>query len=321
VDKPLLGIDASSAQGAVDWTEVAKSTQFGWEKVTQGTDYLNPFWANSRTEMLALQKKRSAFVPGAFMFLTEGNAAAQVDYFVEKAGDLTEFLIAIDAEPTTGSNPTSTDVVDAVARFRYHYPKHLLGGYCPKWYWGAQSLAKFDWLWASEYLTTSGTPASLYPQVPAGWWADYGNCPVKMLQFTDKASVPGATGEVDCSAFTGTLAQLKGLIAVPTVPPVAPRTVTTVTTVLASYGLALDAEKAVVLPVPSSATKVTLYADPGASNGIPPEIRIGVRPDWRTTNLRPIWDAPAVWPLPSGSTAVTLLRRDKGAVPVTVSFE
>jgi hypothetical protein len=66
-----------------------------------------------------------------------------------------------------------------------------------------------DVLWASGYVTGTGPPAALYAKVTPRQWAPYGGRTPGLLQFTNAATVPGVAGQVDCSAFRGTAAQLR----------------------------------------------------------------------------------------------------------------
>lgn len=320
----IFGIDASSANKAVDWPLVAKTCDFGWEKVTQGTNYLNPYWSQSYTALKHLSTT-SNFVPGAYLFLQQGNAAAQVDFFHAKAGDLTGFLIAVDAEPWEAGNshPTQSDLNDAVRQMRHYYPQNQIVGYCPKWYWGSQPLVQFDWLWASEYVNGTGTPEALYAHVPASWWDSYGGRPVEMLQYTSSAVVPGVGGAVDCSAFRGTPEQLKKLILKPVVkPPVDPPPVQVPVgdEMYTFVGLDLPKGHGVVVPVPTGAKQIVLLADPGVSGGVAPSIRVATSPTWKEERLSPTWVADGVMALPAGTTKVTLSRGDDGHSPITVTF-
>jgi len=219
--QPLMfGIDAASSQHDVDWATVDNSTGFGFEKVTQGTSYLNPYWAKAKPAMAA-RAKATGFVPGAYLFLNEGNGAAQADWFAQNAGDLDGFMLAVDIEPWSAghSRPTLQDGKDCVARLRHHYPAHPVGGYIPQWYWDSQDTTFCDWLWQSRYLLRTGTPRELYPHVPADWWTGYGGLDVTLLQFTSSATVGGVAGLVDCSAYRGHPADLRKL----TLPPTAPQ--------------------------------------------------------------------------------------------------
>lgn len=216
--------DCSSWQGSPAWAQVAAVCAGGAEKVTEGTGYVNPFWASSKAAMARLAVH--GFVPASYMFLDAGAAGAdQAVWFWKNAGDLTGFGIAVDLERAPGGSPTRQQAVDAVGELRRRYPHHPIGGYAPHWYTGGEDLTFFDWLWASEYVAGTGDPGMLYRSVPASWWAPYGGRVPLLLQFTASASIAGISGPTDCSAFNGTAAQLaaKILPAPPApVPPPAP---------------------------------------------------------------------------------------------------
>lgn len=215
-------VDCSSFQGLPDWAKVAATCGGGAEKVTEGTSYVNPDWAASKTALKSLAAR--GFVPLAYFFLdAAGTGAAQADFFAKEAGDLTGFGIVIDVERSSGS-PTLAQAQQAAAEVRRKYPGVPVGGYAPHWYTGNWNLTCFDWLWASEYVSGSGDPSRLYAQVPASWWAPYGERTPALLQFTSSASVAGVSGAVDCSAFHGTAAQLGSRVLKPkTAPAPAPK--------------------------------------------------------------------------------------------------
>jgi GH25 family lysozyme M1 (1,4-beta-N-acetylmuramidase) len=219
---PIFGIDAASMQHRVDWAAVDNSTAFGSEKVTQGTGYTNPYWADAKTQ-LTTRAKATGFVPGAYMFLEQGNATAQANHFAAVAGNLNGFLIFADIEPTGASNPTLADAKECVQRLRELYPHHPIGGYIPHWYWGARDTTFVDWLFQSHYVNGSGTPASLYAQVTPDFWDSYGGKTPAVLQFTSSATVPGVAGRCDCSAFRGTPDAFRKLV-LPAVAPAGPVT-------------------------------------------------------------------------------------------------
>lgn len=319
---PIFGIDAASYQGSVSWSEVAQTCAFGFEKVTQGTSYVNPYWATSKPAMAALGATKK-FVPGAYLFLEAGNGAAQADFFHSKAGDLSGFMLVVDAEPTGSSNPKQADLNDVVQRLRTLYPNHLIGGYAPEWYWGTQPLIQFDWLWASRYVNGSGSPAALYTMVPSSWWGNYGGRTVEVLQFSASSSVPGVAGSVDVSAYHGNVTELAALITKPVStnpPPPSPVPVPAYTGG-SVYVFDKPQHEAVVLPIPAGKTKVVLYADPGASGGNAVSIRLGASPPWGLKTLSPTWEVPAVFDLVAGQKVITIARLDTGSTPVTVDFE
>jgi lysozyme len=217
----IFGIDAASYQGRVDWAAEDTACDFGWEKVTQGTVYANPFWGDAKKQMLA---RPGGFTGGGYLFLEHGNGAAQADHFAAAAGEMTGFGIAIDAEPVSGQPaPTGADVLACAARLRQHYPGRPIGGYFPEWFWGGTNLrAAADYTWASRYVYGFGSPASLYSHVPGSFWAAYGGRAPSLLQFSSTATVPGVAGVCDVSAYAGTAAAYRSLvagIAAPQPPP------------------------------------------------------------------------------------------------------
>lgn len=217
----IFGIDASSAQGNVNWAATDKVTAFGAEKVSEGTHYANPYWPVAAAAM-AHQARVSGFLPIAYLFMDAGPGAPQADRFARVAGDLDAFGIAVDLERAPNGSPTLGEARDCVARLRQHYPHHPVGIYAPHWYVGSGDISFADWLWASNYVTASGqSPAALYGHVSDSQWAAYGGEPVTLLQFTDAALVPGAAGRVDASAYRGTAAQLREIILPRTQHPVA----------------------------------------------------------------------------------------------------
>jgi GH25 family lysozyme M1 (1,4-beta-N-acetylmuramidase) len=229
-------VDCSSFQGSPSWAKVAAVCAGGAEKVTEGTGYVNPFWAASKSGML--QVAAHGFVPVAYLFLDAGpSGAAQAEYFAAHAGSLTGFGIAIDLERSSGS-PTVAQAQDCAAELRKLYPGHPVGGYAPHWYTGGADLGFCDWLWASEYVNGSGDPGVLYRSVPASWWSPYGGKSPLMLQFTSSATVAGISGQVDCSAFPGTAAQLAShVLPKPPAPTPAPAPVATQEAAVADPGI------------------------------------------------------------------------------------
>lgn len=308
----LFGIDAASFQGSVVWSKVADTCSFGFEKVTQGTGYVNPYWIESKNQLLTLAAT-GKFVPGAYLFLEQGNGEAQANFFASKAGSLDGWLVAVDAEPSKASSPTEADLTAAVDKLRLLYPNSLIGGYCPRWYWGDKLLTQFDWIWASKYVNGSDTPERLYAKVPSSSWENYGGRTVELLQFTSSSLVPGVSGAVDASAFRGDILQLKELTTKPQPKPVTP------TNGDSMYVFDQPKNKQVVLPVASSSTQILLYAaeEPSAT---PAKLHIVCGPGEQRIDADPRWTRPATVTLPKGTTEVALSRIDSGDAPVTVLF-
>src|SRR5260221_9424335 len=158
---PIFGVDAASMQQRVDWATVDSITAFGFEKTIQGTGYTNPYWADAKTQMLA-RAAATGFVPGAYMFLEQGNATAQANHFAAVAGDLDGFALFADIEPTGSSHPTLADAKECVQRLRELYPHHPVGGYIPHWDWQGQDTTFVDLLVPSHYRNRTRPPAPLY---------------------------------------------------------------------------------------------------------------------------------------------------------------
>ena len=200
--------DGSSFQGLIDWRETkAAGYGAGTEKVTQGLGYLNPYWPANRAALLAAAGPD--FVPGAYHYLTAGDGAGQADFFAASAGPIPGFVIWCDLErATAGAQPTVADAHAFVSRLRMHYPAKRIGVYAGESFTGTASLRFADMLWSPHYVEGTGSPAELYKEVPASWWAPYGGLVPTLLQFSASAPVPGVKGLADISAYRGTAAQM-----------------------------------------------------------------------------------------------------------------
>lgn len=200
----IYGIDAASFQGKVDWKTVDQLCDFGAEKVTEGTNYANPYWPAAKEWMIS-RAKQTGFVPMAYLFLDANTSgSAQADWFARHAGDLTGFGIVIDVERSSSGSPARLQTSRCAARLRKHYPGHPVGGYAPRWFTAGWNLKFFSWIWGSSYVSGTGDPAELLKSVPASWWDAYGSMKPEVLQFTSLARVPGVNGLVDCSVYRGT---------------------------------------------------------------------------------------------------------------------
>ncbi|MEV5827040.1 glycoside hydrolase family 25 protein [Spirillospora sp. NPDC052242] len=205
----IYGVDVASYQGNPDWKAVyADGIRFAFSKVTESTGYTNPTWAHNRAGMLALG---GGFLPGAYHFLHGGDGAAQARYFLDKAGDVSAFAVALDVEASGADAATARAWV---AEFKDRTGGHPVIGYYPRWYWeqtGRPDLGFFDTIWQSHYVSGTGSPESLYAKVPASWWTSFGGEPISILQFTSSSTVQGISGRCDANAYRGGLAELKAL--------------------------------------------------------------------------------------------------------------
>lgn len=205
----IYGVDVASYQGRPNWGKVlGAGIRFGFSKVTQSTNYVNPTWAHNRSGMVALG---DGFLPGAYHFLVGGNGAAQARYFLQHAGDVSKFAVALDAEANGADAATARAWV---AEFKRLTGGHPVIGYYPRWYWeqtGRPDLSFFDSVWQSAYVAGSGSPASLYAKVSSSAWATFGGEPISILQFSSSGIVPGISGQCDVNAYRGSLDELRAL--------------------------------------------------------------------------------------------------------------
>lgn len=206
----LYGIDTSSNNGLIDWSQVAASGQaFAWTKATEGLNYINPNFASDWVSI-----KANGMIRGAYHFAhPENNPYTEAAYFLNIVGKLEPTdLIALDLEIGSGDLHIWTE------NFLDYVTKQ--SGTKPFLYSGTWFLEPHDCLndptLAQYYLWLSGYQANA-PAVPADWDM------FTMWQFTNKAIVPGVPDPVDQSVFIGTLDQLKAYgMASPTPPQMKP---------------------------------------------------------------------------------------------------
>jgi hypothetical protein len=187
-------IDVSSDQhpngAAINWTQVAQAGVTAvFIKATQGTTYVNPYF---QSDMIAAQK--AGLYVCAYHYADMGNPVAEAQFFAKMAS---RFARMLDFE-------TNTNVA-----------------------------------WARTFLQTLGLPASelitygsldtlkdFYVQLPSmaffaayqQLWPGMGVC----WQFTDAATIPGITGNVDEDSWHGDESQYDALFQVNTPAPTPP---------------------------------------------------------------------------------------------------
>jgi lysozyme len=215
----IYGVDVSYYQGLPDWRQVYNAgIRFAFSKVSESTDYVNSTWAHNRAGMETL----TGFVPGAYHFLrSTTDPAEQARHFAAAAGDLSKWAVMLDVEPITDqdgkvvSMPSAAQAKTWVTELKAKAGGHKVLGYFPRWYWrelGEPDLSFFDGLCGSEYVSGTGTAATLYTRVPSAWWEPYGGENVVTLQFSSSATVPGISGKVDVNAYRGTVDELRAAL-------------------------------------------------------------------------------------------------------------
>lgn len=207
---PVLGIDVSHYQGAVDWSDVARSSvRFAFIKATEGGNGVDPLFAANWTALRATKLLRGVY---HFARPGSGNAIWQAQHFAEVVGDLTGPGIlppALDIESDGGGTPAS--VIDWVRTFvstAEQLLKRELIIYTGK-LWredlGDPIVPELGtrMLWTARY----GTQEPVVPKTWARW---------DFWQFTDGKNgdvqiIPGVSGAVDCERFRGDLPELQAL--------------------------------------------------------------------------------------------------------------
>jgi len=125
------------------------------------------------------------------------------------------FILQVDCERWGGKQstvPSKAEIQAFCDRLVSKAPRLRPIVYAPKWVYG-DSLKGLNYpLWASSYVTGSGSFKSLYPGDTSSRWGAYSGQVPAILQYTSKATIGGQTTS-DANAFRGTLAQLTALVA------------------------------------------------------------------------------------------------------------
>jgi lysozyme len=216
---PVLGIDVSHFNGAVDWSAVAQSeVKFAYAKATEGATIVDPQFT---TNWLGIA--RVGLLRGAYHFARPADdPEVQAVHFTSQ--------IATPGTPAPGDLPPALDL-------------EVSGGLSPQQVidWTTAFLAKAEALVGRPFVIYTG---GLWrrtmgdPKVPALssrllWTARYGSQPPRVpqtwarwdfWQFTDgqngpTQTIPGVTGLCDVDRFRGELEELRAIAAaVPAVP-------------------------------------------------------------------------------------------------------
>jgi hypothetical protein len=165
--------------------------------------------------------KACGLISMGYHYLRPGNEDAQAHTFSQQ---LLQAGVPgmLDTEALAPDGKSATLRVDGIRRFLAAVSAQgarvpLL--YLPHWYWermGSPDLTGLPTLWASSYVSGGGFASDLYNAVTPARWAGYGNLPVAVLQFTDKAQVAGQ--HIDADAFLGTRDEFAGLLGANTPP-------------------------------------------------------------------------------------------------------
>jgi hypothetical protein len=158
---------------------------------------------------------------GAYWVLYPGNPTGRADAFITRL-DVTcpgwrdrPFLLQVDCEKWNGDSstvPSRSEIQTFCNRLVARFPRLRPIVYGPKWVYG-DALAGLSYpLWASSYVSGTGSPASLYPGDSSSGWKSYSGQKPAILQFTSSATI-GGQSTCDANAYRGTLADLIALAA------------------------------------------------------------------------------------------------------------
>ncbi|MDQ1680415.1 MAG: lysozyme [Frankiaceae bacterium] len=214
-----IGMDISSWQHvgghSINWQSVrAAGHSFVIVKATEGTGYVNPYFAGD-----SLDAQRAGLVRAAYHYARPArpvvtDAVAEAQYFVATAGTLAGPGVlppVLDLEETGGLG--ASDLIQWTKSWLATV-QQLTGRapmiYTYRYFWandmsGTSAFTGYP-LWLADYNSTFGGTVGGWPS-----WA--------IWQYTAGAAVPGVYGNVDMNRFNGTSAQLLSLANGAPVPP------------------------------------------------------------------------------------------------------
>lgn len=215
----VQGIDVASSQhpngAAINWTDVAGAYKFAFIKVTEGSYYVNPYYAGDAS---GAQSAGMLTAPYAFGIPNYSGGAFQADYALDHAGSMADghsLPLILDIEPDPYDQPvptgdgtnqcyglTTTQMVDWIKAFVTEASRRT--GQAPVIYtdqswWttctGDSAAFVADPLWIASWASS--------PSLPGGWGGAW-----TYWQYTDKATPLGISGVTDASWISSTALEL-----------------------------------------------------------------------------------------------------------------
>jgi GH25 family lysozyme M1 (1,4-beta-N-acetylmuramidase) len=213
----VYGWDASHYDAVPSGARVV-SEGFGFMTHKAGGDADDPelaaWWS-------AMKGQRGRLLLGAYWVLYPGSASSRADAFLARLDSQCPgwrdgpFILQADCEKWNGDAstvPGKADIKTFCDRLVAKVPKLRPIVYAPQWVY-EDSLAGLEYpLWASSYVTGTGSAAALYPGDSSSRWDAYSGQTPAILQFTSSATIAGQTTS-DANAYRGTPAQLTALLA------------------------------------------------------------------------------------------------------------
>src|SRR5215217_502351 len=241
-DSPIWGVDISSFQQGIDLAQVAREGyEFCVVKASEGpygdgTFFLNPFYGPQIDGA-----QRAGLLTGAYHFLVETAAEAQVDLFLntvaevsgKPVGDVSGLLVMVDyeayPEPFQFLSPTMATLEAFVTELRNRIiGDHPILVYAGQGYWNEpppngsiQHLDVTTWDAFYPLHPQAGLGSVFYEQVKdLGWGERWGNQEPMFWQFSSNGMVAGM--QIDVNAFRGTRQELFDLADAGPAPEVRP---------------------------------------------------------------------------------------------------
>lgn len=222
---PIFGVDISGWQRGIDLGRVkSEGYDFCIVKATEGpypdgTSFTNPAYAEQMHGA-----KAAGLIVGAYHFLVETPAKAQVDHFLNVVGDVADKILVVDYEayPTAGYShldPTMKTLEAFIAELRRRTGGHPIVVYAGQGYWNSPPpngpITHLDvTTWDAWYQhMRPGYGSALYEEARAagmGWGKRWGDQEPVFWQFSQAGKVAGL--QIDVDAFQGTRDQLLALI-------------------------------------------------------------------------------------------------------------
>jgi GH25 family lysozyme M1 (1,4-beta-N-acetylmuramidase) len=221
-DAPIWGVDISAFQEGIDLAQVAREGyEFCVVKASEGpygdgTFTLNPLYGTQIDDA-----QRAGMLTGAYHFLVETPAAAQVDLFLNTVGEVSGKLIMVDyeayPEPFQFLSPTMATLEAFVTELRNRIGDHPILVYAGQGYWESpppngsiRHLNVTTWDAFYPLGSQAGLGSVLYEQIKdLGWGERWGEQEPKFWQFSANGMVAGM--EIDVNAFSGTREELYAL--------------------------------------------------------------------------------------------------------------
>lgn len=214
---PIYGWDASHYDAVPSGLRVvSEGIKFFTHKAGGDADdaELAAWWS-------ALKGQRDRVLLGAYWVLLPGSGAGRAQAFLARLDSQCPgwrdgpFILQLDCEIWNGDSSTKPGlgtIRDACEYLVQRAPKLRPIVYAPEWAYGDTLKGLKYPLWASSYVTGTGSASGLYPGDSSSRWGAYSGQTPAILQFTSSATIAGQT-TCDANAYRGTLDQLTALLA------------------------------------------------------------------------------------------------------------